>query len=437
LTCHWLWKKSDAVTLGKESGVTVKINKLTGSIASAVLAIGLVTVPTSIANAKPVEITYSNWQFAEPGRGEALQKLIDQYNASQTKVKVKSISYPYASYATTILTQLGARSGPDVVNFDYDVFLRANQARLVAPLPGIKAPKAGFASYDANYIKNKQRMGVTWQSTGYSLICNKKLLAAEGLTCPKTYEQFKAAAAATTKGSQYGFAFRNTMTQAFGWWFDLSNFVFGFGGRWTDAKGNPTINSAAVQKAVTEYKDFFDKKYIPQGLTATEYRRLFWEEKIAMNLDNGSLPTIFSGENPSIKENLVIEKSPFPTNKNAQILIGTHVNANSKKQVQARAFINWLVTDATQAKLMTSLTMEAAATKKAPPAAIVAQAPWLKDFQKYAPNGLLVLPVGAELATEEIRTIVLTQVDRILRSGVSVKDGLDEAQKKVKELLGK
>lgn len=416
----------------------MKINKLTGSIASAVLAIGLVTVPTSIANAAPVEITYSNWQFAEPGRGEALQKLIDEYNASQTKIKVKSISYPYASYATTILTQMGARSGPDVVNLDYDVFLRANQARLVAPMPGIVAPKAGWASYDSNYNINKKRMGVTWQSTGYSLICNKKLLAAEGLTCPKTYEQFKAAAAATTKGNtQYGFAFRNTMTQTSGWWFDLSNFVFGFGGRWTDAKGNPTINSAAVQKAVTEYKDFFDKKYIPQGLTATEYRRLFWEEKIAMNLDNGSLPTIFSGENPSLKENLVIEKSPFPTDKNAQILIGTHINANSKKQAQGRAFVNWLVTNATQAKLMEAMTLEAAAWKSPPPAALVARAPWLKDFQKYAPNGLLVLPVGAELATEEIRTIVLTQVDKILRSGVSVKDGLDEAQKKVKELLGK
>lgn len=416
----------------------MKINKITGSLASAVLAIGLVTVPTSMANAKPVEITYSNWQFAEPGRGEALQKLIDEYNASQTKIKVKSISFPYASYATTILTQLGARSGPDVVNFDYDVFLRANQARLVSPLVGIKPPKAGFASYDSNYNINKQRMGVTWQSTGYSLICNKKLLAAANLTCPKTYEEFKAAAAATTVGTtQYGFAFRNTMTQTSGWWFDLSNFVFGFGGRWTDAKGNPTINSAAVQKAVTEYKDFFDKKYVPQGLTATEYRRLFWEEKIAMTLDNGSLPTVYTTGNPAIKDNLVIERSPFPTSKNAQILIGTHINANSKKKKEAAAFISWLVTDATQDKIMEAMTAEAAATKKAPPAALVARAPWLKDFQKYAPNGILVLPQGAELATEEIRTIVLTQVDKILRSGVTVKDGLDAAQKSVKELLGK
>lgn len=416
----------------------MKVKKIISVISSSVLALGLVTIPVSIAHAKPVEITYSNWQFAEPGRGEALQKLLDEYNSSQTKIKVKSISYPYASYATTILTQLGARSGPDVVNFDYDVFLRANQARLVSALPAIKAPKAGFASYDSNYIKNRQRMGVTWQSTGYSLICNKKLLAAANLTCPKTYEEFKAAAAATTIGTtQYGFAFRNTMTQTSGWWFDLSNFVFGFGGRWTDAKGNPTINSALVQKAVTEYKDFFDKKYIPQGLTATEYRRLFWEEKIAMTLDNGSLPTVYITGNPDIKDNLVIEKSPFPKDANAQILIGTHINANSKKKKEAAAFISWLVTDATQAKIMEAMTAEAAATKKAPPRALVARAPWLKDFQKYAPNGILVLPQGAELATEEIRTIVLTQVDKILRSGVSVKDGLDAAQKSVKELLGK
>jgi multiple sugar transport system substrate-binding protein len=412
--------------------------KITRVISSSILAIGLITVPVSFANAAPVEITYSNWQFAEPGRGEALQKLIDEFNASQTKVKVKSISYPYASYATTILTQMGARSGPDVVALEIDVFQRAHQARLVAALPTLKAPKSGFAIYDKNYIKSGKRYGATWQSTGYTLICNKKLLAAAGITCPKTYEEFKAAAAATTVGTtQYGFAFRNTMTQTSGWWYDLSNFVYGFGGRWTDAKGNPTINSALVQKAVTEYKDFFDKKYVPQGLTATEYRRLFWEEKIAMQLDNEAFPAVYIAGNPAIKDNLVIERSPFPKDANAQILIGTHVNANSKKQVQARAFINWLVTDASQIKLMDAMTASAVASKAGPSAALVARAPWLKDFQKYAPNGVLVLPQGAELATDEIRTIVLTQVEKILRSGVSVKDGLDAAQKSVKELLGK
>ena len=415
----------------------MKVKKLSSAFVSLILALGLVVIPNSAANAV-VEITYSNWQFAEPGRGDKLKALVEEFNTSQNKIRVKTVVYPYASYANTIITQMGAKSGPDVVHLDYDVFLRANQARLLAPTV-VKAPKSGFADADKNFIKSGKRYGMVWISSGYLLICNKKLLTAAGVTCPKTYEEFKAAAAATTNPAtgQYGYAFRNTMNQTSGWWYDLSNFVYGFGGRWTDAKGNPTINSPLVEKAVTEYKDFYDKKYVPQGITATEYRRMFWEEKIAMTLDNDSLPGIYITGNASIKENLVIQKSPFPKDAHSLILIGVSVNANSKKQKEATQFLNWMASDAIQAKIVDALGSSSGGSKKALPAALLERAPYLAEYQKYAKNGVLILPQGAELATNEIQSIVLTQIDKILRTGVSVKDGLDAAQTAVKDLLGK
>jgi len=243
---------------------------------------------------------------------------------------------------------------------------------------------------------------------------------------------------ATTKGTdQYGFAMRNTTPQEGGWWYDLSNWTYGFGGAWTDSKGNPTINSAENLKGVTEYAKFYDAKYIPQGADATTYRRMTWEGKVACNIDNGSVPTIFSDSNPAIKANLQIGKTPFPVAKNAQILIGTSVNAASTKQAASVKFLNWMLQATMQKKIQAAMGAEAIATKILPPAALLKDKPWLKTYAKLADNGVLVLPAGAELKTAEIRKAVIAQVDKVLRSNLSPKDALDAAQAEVKTILGK
>ena len=409
------------------------------TVATALLAVTFSVIPISASQAAVTKITYSNWQFAEPGRGEALQAIVNRFNATHPSIQVQTVSIPYASYSNTILTQMGAKSGPDVVNLDYDVFLKAQQAGLVADMTGkVVAPTVGFLSTDAKYTIAGKRYGVPWQSTGYALICNRAILSASGVSMPTTYDEFVAMAKATTKGTdQYGFAFRNTTPQEAGWWFDLSNWVYGFGGAWTDKDGVPTINSPEVLKAVTEYKRFYDEKYIPQGADATTYRRMFWENKVACVIDNGSVPSIFADANPAIKSNLVVGKNPFPVSKNSQILIGTHVNAASKNQSASTKFIQWMLQGSTQKLLQSAMGAEAVATNTLPPKELIAAKPWLKVYQKVANNGILILPVGAELKTAEFRKAVIGQVDKILRSGVTPKAGLDAAQAEVKTLLAK
>ena len=391
------------------------------------------------AQAAVTKITFSNWQFAEPGRGDALRAIVENFNATHSTIKVEPVSIPYATYATTILTQMGAKSGPDVVTLDYDVMIKAQAAGLVADISGkVVTPQSGFATYDSKFTIDGKRYGIPWETLGYALICNKKLLAEAGAKFPTTFEEFVATVKATTKGTdQYGFAMRNTTQQETGWWFDLSNWTYGFGGSWTDSKGNPTINSAENLKGVTEYAKFYDAKYIPQGADATTYRRMTWEGKVACNIDNGSVPTIFADANPAIKANLQVGRTPFPVEKNAQILIGTSVNAASTNQKASIAFINWMLQGSVQKRLQVAMGSGSLATKTLPASAIIQDKPWLKVYSKVAGNGVLILPTGAELKTAEIRKAVIAQVDKVLRSNLSPKDALDAAQAEVKTILGK
>lgn len=420
---------------------STRLRALVVAVAAASLVISA-TSPSFAAKSKAkktVTITFSSWQFVEPGRGQALGDIIDTFNQSQSGVRVKEVSVPYPTYANTILTQLGAKSGPDVVNLDFDVYIRAQQAGLLTDITKlIKVPAGGLAVYDAKFKIGKKRFGVPWETLGYALIINKDLLDKAGVAVPTTFAEFAAASKKLTIGTdQYGFAFRNTMDQATGWWYDLSNWVYGFGGSWTNAKGIPTINTPQVIQAVTEYKNFFDQKYVPQGADAATYRRMFWEGKVAMEIDNGSVPTIFSTQNPAIKKNILVVQNPFPVASNAQILEGTTINAASKNKAAAAIFINWLIQPAQQRQLMTALGHPGVASAVTPPKALIFDKPWIPAYQVAARTGKLILPQGGELKTAEIRDAVLSQMDRILRSGLSPTDAMNAAQTQVKSILGK
>jgi multiple sugar transport system substrate-binding protein len=415
-----------------------KNSRVTSALVALVLGLTLLPIAPSQAATKVTNITYFNWQFAEPGRGTALMANIDQFNATHKTIHVTPITIPYASYATTISTQLGAKSGPDIVNLEYDVFLRLQKAGLLADITtAIRKPAHGFASWDSNFVLDGKRFGVPWQSIGYGLIVNKSLLAKAGVAIPKTFPQFLAAAKALTKGTtQYGFAFRNTMPQESGWWVDLSNWVYGFGGSWTDSKGNPTINTPQVVRAVTEYANFYNLKLVPQGADATTYRQMYWEGKIAMEIDNSAVPTIFSTGNPAIKKDLVVVKTPFPFDRNVQTIIGTAVNTASKNKAADAVFLNWMLLGTSQKTLITAMSAESIATLVQPTKAMLANLPWLKAYAAIAPQGVQAMPQGQELKTAEIRRLVLTQVDRVLRSGITPQAAMDQAQSDVKSMLG-
>jgi multiple sugar transport system substrate-binding protein len=387
-------------------------------------------------SAGPVTIQFSDWQFAEPGRGDALKGLIEEYNKSQDEVKVEPVTIPYPSYADTITTQLGAGSGPDVMNMDHDVWVLAQKNGLLSDITdAVKKPEAGFVAADSNNLVKGKRYGVVWETLNYALIINEDLLKQAGLEPPTTYAEFEAAAKALTSGDQqFGFAFRNTMPEATGWWFDLSNWVYGHGGTWTDKNGKPTVDSRAVIEAVGKYRDFFANKYVPQGADAATYRRMFWEGHVGMMIDNMAVPSILMGQNPNL--HLKVVATPFPKPQSAMILEQVGVNAASKKQEAAATFVNWLLEKGTQQKLTESLKGSPVATKVEAPAALKESLPWLDTYAGQSKHGLVISPTGAEDKTAQIRQAVLEEVDKVLRQSKDPAAAMKDAQAAVEDIVG-
>jgi len=383
------------------------------------------TIPTT-AFAQPKEvITFAAVTFSEAGRGDRLKAWVDKFNKSQSAIEVQPIALPFASFAKTIFTQMGGGAGPDLVRFDQIDFYAAIAANRVLPLDEIISDRDYKFTAPDRYMKvGGKRYGTPFEISNYVLLYNPTLL--KDRKAPANFEEFLAAAKAATGNGVYGYAYRATMAEGPGFWQDLCNFVYGFGGRWSDEQGNLTLNAPKVIEGVAAYKKMYDAGVTPKGTDAATYRRMFWEGKLAMEVDNGGVAGIFNQQAPELP--LAAAPSPFPTRAQGLVLAPLTVNANTKHKAAAFTFYKWVLQPENQKQLQDLLGASNVATIVDRSPEDLAKKPWLKVYDGQTPNSIPQLVQGFELKTPEIQQIVLEHVLKVLQGGADPKKAMDDAQ---------
>jgi multiple sugar transport system substrate-binding protein len=383
------------------------------------------------ASAGTTTITFAAAMFAESGRGPKLQALLNDFNASQSEVKVEPASIPFASFAPTIFTQMGGGVGPDLIRFDISDFYSGVQAGLLEPLDQyVDAKDYKFLAPDKYNLVDGKRYGVTFEISNYALLYNPTLVP----TPPSSFDEFLTAAKAATKDGAYGFGYRTTMPEQAGMWQDLSNFVYGFGGRWSDG-GKLTLNSSDVVEGITKFRDVYAAEVTPKGADASTYRRMFGDSKLAMEIDNGGVPAILYGQTPSLPLDAV--KSPFPEDTVGQILTPLVMNASSKNKEASAKFVKWLLEPANQAKLQLVLGAGNPATEVERTAEELKAMPFVKTYDSLTAKGRPFVVEGFETKTPDIRKIVVEQAIKVLQNGEDPKAAMDAAQKAAEAQVGR
>ncbi|OLP56269.1 sugar ABC transporter [Rhizobium rhizosphaerae] len=388
---------------------------------AAAIAVGLAPWWAAPAFAKD-KITFAAAVFAEAGRGDRVKAWIESYNQSQTGVEVEPIAIPFSSLANTVFTQMGGGGGPDLIRLDQTDFFAAIPSGRLLPLGDVINDKDYPFLGPDRFMKVKDvRYGLLFDTTGYALLYNKDILPQP----PKDFESFLAAAREKTRDGTFGYAYRATMAERAGFWQDLCNYVFGFGGRWSDKDGNLTLNSPDVIKGVAAYKKVYDAGVTPKGADAATYRRMFWEGKIAMNVDNGGVAAIFNRNAPQLP--FAAAPSPFPDKAQGLIMTALVVNANTKHKDAAGAFIKWAYAPENQKTLQAAMGTSVGTRLDMSPEEQAKQ-PWLRVYEEQMQNALPQLVMGHEDKTPEIQQIVLEQVLKVLLENADPKDAMDRAQ---------
>lgn len=388
--------------------------------------------PSAIAQEKKT-LEFAASLFADPSRGPIYRKWVDSFNAAHKDIEVKPVGIPFSSFSNTILTQLGGGEGPDIIRFDLNDFYPAAGAGLLMDLDGKIDPKQyEFIGPDKYMSVNDKRYGVVFSMTPYVLLYNEKLTG--GSKIPKTFDELLAAAKAAKTDKVYGFAYRTTMNQASGFWQDVCNFVYGFGGNWA-SNGNLTVNSPEVVAGINAYKQMYDAGVIPEGATSSEYRQMFWEGKLAYMIDNGGVAGLVANKAPDLP--LAAAPSPFPQPQQGMVLAALAINENSENKDAALEFMKWVLSPEAQKAFLQIPGEVYAGTKVERIAGTTDEAKRLdKVLDVYAAEadyGTPQLVPGFEEETPQMQQIILEQVVRVLKGGVEPKAAMDQAQQEIEQ----
>ncbi|MFQ6553548.1 extracellular solute-binding protein [Aestuariibius insulae] len=158
-------------------------------------------------SAQTVEIEY--WQYFFDARVEAMEQLIESFEAENPDITVTMTHFPYADYRTKVAAAIPAGEGPDVVQLFYGWLNDYIEADLIQPLPEETFPAA---TIDADFFPMVQAMKVEGQYyalptavRSLALFYNERLFEEAGIEAPPaTLDELVEIAKATTKTDNAG-----------------------------------------------------------------------------------------------------------------------------------------------------------------------------------------------------------------------------------------
>ncbi len=188
-------------------------------LVSLLLVLAMVMGATTFALAQDTGKTVIQFWHSMSGKnGDALNKIVETFNASQDKVEVvATFQGDYYTSIANAITAIASGTGPDLIQSGSD------QVRLLSDEEGIVANMFDFLNKDEgvwyddfvpgfieSYVTNEGKY-LSCLPMGCStpvLYCNKTLLDKAGVAIPTTWDEMEAACAKLVDGGycKYGFA---------------------------------------------------------------------------------------------------------------------------------------------------------------------------------------------------------------------------------------
>lgn len=404
---------------------------------SAAVALGLPHVASGKQN---ITLTFANWQWLEPGRGEMMWEAMKRFEETREGVTLEQQAIPRAQYESTLQTQIGSGSGPDLLIIPPAFLFQAGSAGALATLDGILPPEAEERLLPNNErgLYDGEQLGYTWEAVNWAFFWNKSILNEVGVEPPQDVDSLISTAGAITAATgDPAFAVRHQLNEAQPWWNDFASWPCAFGGGWSEG-GELTIDAPENVEAVQTLKRLYDSGTMPIGDDASTFRSRFARGEIAMMIDNASVVyTIVKDNDIVTSEDIGSSQLPFPGNNSSQVVNLIGVNANSENVEVAKDFIAWLFSEEGQRLASEGVFPSTVGTDTPPPTEIVEANPWIEAFREQAQHSMCSpLVEGFELETPRIMTIVMTQIASVLTQNVDPKDALESAQQEAESAVG-
>ncbi len=268
-----------------------------------ILATATSTAALLAGSANAVEIEY--WQYFYDARVEAMDTLIENFQAANPDITVTMTTFPYADYRTKVAAAIPAGEGPDVVQLFYGWLNDYVEAKLIQPLPTDMFPPE---QVDADFFPMVQAMkgdGAYWALPtavrSLALFYNERLFEEAGVDGPPaTLDELVETAKKLTKVDGAGNITQVGITagmnaQDHHWWREVLVRQFG-GDPYLDDYHTVNYNDEAGLKALDFYTGLATEHKVTSFGFMDEPQAAFKAGRAGMHIDGsfriGSLKSI-------------------------------------------------------------------------------------------------------------------------------------------------
>lgn len=373
--------------------------------------------------------------------GDAIQKVVDSFNASQDKIKVKGVSNPDAQRQLAAMT---SKRGFDVSdNFDANIATWASKKALEPLDEYITGDKYDTSDFIPGVFSKMQFDGKTYSLPiavhTTLLLANDDILGKAGVTTPKTISELVTAVNKLTVLDGDGNITQLGMNQP-----DFITLAYSFGGQWIDADGKPTANDPGNIAALQFWVDNVLKKYgvdkVKRFLSGFgEYASAqapFYTGKVAMITDGEWQAQFIKQYAPGLKWSA----GPVPYIAAKPELEGTagiaastfFIPANSQHKQEAWEFLKYLVSKEPMRDFTLALANLPARTSLLDDpayAAIPGMEYWLNSLKSKNLKSMPNVTWGQEYNTE-----ITSAVDSVLDLSKTPEEALNDLQSKADAL---
>ncbi|MBN9630785.1 ABC transporter substrate-binding protein [Leifsonia sp. TF02-11] len=243
------------------------------------------------------KITLSFWNGNTGPDGPAMQKVVDAFNASQSKVVVKNVTMPWDTLYQKLLTGATSKGGPDIVALDFSRVPAYASQGLFQPIDDYYAggahdtAKLPKTAIDASKYDGKN-YGVPVDIATTMMYYNKALFTKAGLDPnkpPTTWDEFAAMVpkltttpAGAAKPDQYAIALADHETVDM-----YPPFLWNAGGDIVSSDNKKSeLDSPASLTALNFWVDLVkNKQASPIGLSGADADKLFATGKAAIEIN--------------------------------------------------------------------------------------------------------------------------------------------------------
>lgn len=215
------------------------------------------------------EIVLSFWDFHTGAEAEAIEGMVERYNASHEGIRVEYSSVNQTDYTTTLVTTAFANGEcPDILWVEPATYNKFVEAGMLADITEYYSDELLAdvlpSCLDAATADDGKIYTLPFECETLGLFYNVDVLAEAGIAPPTTWAELTAAAQALTTDEMYGLVLpvEDTSYTLFNWWpFMWMNNADIYG-----ADGALAINSTEMASALDFWGGFFQNGFCPSSL---------------------------------------------------------------------------------------------------------------------------------------------------------------------------